>query len=200
MYEIELKYRISDPDTFRKKIVALGAADDVPWEDHADTYFAHPCKNFAETTEALRIRRIDGHSRVTYKGPKQGGPVKVRQELEWLLEGEDKDGSNLFTLFVALGFQPVTTVQKRRQSLAITWDEHAVCVTIDQIPEVGSYSELEVLASCDAEVPAAKAALQRLAEQLGLTQPEPRSYLALQLARQEEGQNPADGLENQSNV
>jgi adenylate cyclase class 2 len=49
-------------------------------EYHEDTYFRHPCRDFAETDEALRIRirRFNGHFEafLTYKGPRLTGTQK----------------------------------------------------------------------------------------------------------------------------
>ena len=49
-------------------------------QEHVDTYYNHPSRDFAETREALRIRRVDGVPMVTYKGTKLPGEVKARRE------------------------------------------------------------------------------------------------------------------------
>jgi adenylate cyclase class 2 len=57
MYEVEQKYRVDDLAAVQERLCALGAA----WDDEVqqvDRYFAHPCRNFSETDEALRIRQV----------------------------------------------------------------------------------------------------------------------------------------------
>ena len=51
-------------------------------DDHEDIYLNHPARDFAETNEAFRIRRISDENRITYKGPRRSGPTKTREEIE----------------------------------------------------------------------------------------------------------------------
>ena len=68
-----------------------------------DRYFNHPARDFAETDEALRIRRIGPVNRITYKGPRVDTVTKTRQELELpLVEGE-KSAADWITLLEKLG-------------------------------------------------------------------------------------------------
>jgi adenylate cyclase class 2 len=58
-----------------------------------------------------------------------------------------------------------------------------VIVALDQVENVGSYAEIEVLAADENDLQAARDVVSRLAEELGLSTPEPRSYLTLLLSR-----------------
>ena len=187
MFEVELKYAIADLQAFRQVLHDVGAVQRVS-ERHADTYFAHPCRDFVQTGEALRVRRIDGRPHVTYKGPKLRGPVKARRELEWPLGPGDSDGQRMTELLVTLGFRAVAEVCKHRQSF--DWQqvqEWPLQVTIDQVDQVGCYAEIETIAEDEDQVAAARQAVSAGAERLGLRQPEPRSYLNLLLAGQSDG-------------
>ncbi len=55
MFEVELKFHVPNPDVTRRSIDALGATV-ASTCTHADTYFNHPCRDFRQTGEALRIR------------------------------------------------------------------------------------------------------------------------------------------------
>lgn len=92
MFEIEMKFPLRDPGAFLRAAEERGVA----WTRkvaEVDTYFQHPCRDFALTDEALRLRRhlvTTAESCVfeclaTYKGPKLPGPTKTRRELEFPL-------------------------------------------------------------------------------------------------------------------
>ncbi|QEG43728.1 CYTH domain protein [Roseimaritima ulvae] len=181
MYEVELKFAVAEPGKLRQRVLDLGGTAVGVVEQHCDTYYAHPCRDFKQTTEALRIRSVDGHYHITYKGPKRAGVVKTRQELEWSLGADDPDGENMSTLLVSLGFQPVATVTKHRETLELHRQGQDLKVTFDEVAGVGSYSEIEAIAEQESQIAAAREAILQFAEELGLTAPEPRSYLNLLL-------------------
>src|SRR5262245_43521447 len=81
MLEIEQKFAHADFAAIERRLAEWEAR---PGEAHteADHYFNAPDRDFAHTDEAFRLRRIGEANFLTYKGPKHGGPVKVRTELE----------------------------------------------------------------------------------------------------------------------
>jgi adenylate cyclase, class 2 len=193
--EVELKFPVDEPALLRKKLQSMSATD-LPSESHCDTYFRHPSRDFATTREALRIRRVtvrtisqagitqeSTEARVTYKGPHLPGLVKARRELEWSLEPSDPDGSNLQTLLVLLGFEPVASVKKSRLPFQLIRNGREVTIALDQVENVGSYAEVEVLALGEEEVADVREIVVGLADELGLKTPETRSYLSLLLSR-----------------
>ena len=65
MIEVEVKAKIENFDTMRKKLDELGAKK-TKTESQEDLYFNSPIVDFAETDEALRIRTTiseDNHFR-----------------------------------------------------------------------------------------------------------------------------------------
>ena len=185
MFEIELKFRADDHDALIERVAAEGGVF-VSRHRNEDTYYKHPCRDFAATSEALRVRREDGKPMITYKGPKlAGSSVKAREELEWRLDPGDPDGTSMERLLTQLGFQRVTTVCKDRRTYRVGSGTDPMSVTIDEVESVGSYAEIEcVLASSDPssdEVAQARQKVQDLADRLGLCNPEPRSYLRMLL-------------------
>ena len=65
--EVEQKYRSDDLDALAGKIRAAGGKGQARVRQ-VDLYFAHPSRDFRETDEALRLRRVGETNRVTYKG------------------------------------------------------------------------------------------------------------------------------------
>ena len=176
MYEVELKVR-ADHERLRQRLSEFGA-DPGRTVRQIDTYYDHPTRSFADTDEALRIRRetIDdddgGETRVTYKGPLLEAESKTRAELETGLE----DGDTFAGILEALGFEPAATVEKTRERF-----EHGeYTVTLDTISGLGEFLEVET----EAEViePAREGAADLL-EELGFDPEEQirRSYLGLLL-------------------
>jgi adenylate cyclase class 2 len=188
MKEIELKFAVADHVLLRERLDALGATVEASPEAHEDIYFRHPCRDFRETDEALRIRFLNGQPLVTYKGPREpaeqlavNAGVKVRRELEWPLGPSDPRGESMQALFVALGFSEVARVVKRREVLQVPFGGRQVTVAIDQVDNLGWYAEVEVLIELDSERAAMVDVISRLADALGLRDAERRSYLELLL-------------------
>lgn len=191
MFEIESKYPVDAPDALIERI-ALEGGIFVSENRNEDTYYNHPCRDFAVTGEALRIRRIDGQPLITYKAPKVatvdqqlGGDVKAREELEWRLDPGDLDGSAMRRLLTHLGFREVATVDKTRKTYRIGAVDDALTITIDAVDSVGNYAEIEcVLHSNEPTLQAiatGRERVRKMADRLGLANPESRSYLRMLL-------------------
>ena len=85
MLEIEMKFPVADFTAVERTLRGWQAREH-PAIDEADHYFNAPDRDFARTDEAFRLRCIGDVNRITYKGPKQGGPAKTRTEIELALE------------------------------------------------------------------------------------------------------------------
>lgn len=177
MLEVELKFRVADLAELRDRLERLGARP-AGTESQRDAYFNHPGRDFAETDEALRIRMVGGAATVTYKGPVLGTAAKSREELECGVADLDAFSQVL----IRLGFRPTLTVEKERRQFALEWDGRAATVCLDSVTGIGEFCELELLAGPD-EREAAERALWSLAERLGLTEMERRSYLEMLLEK-----------------
>jgi len=177
-WEVEQKLRIRDETAVRAKLEKLGVRWAAPIEQ-ADHYFNHPCRDFAQTDEALRIRDLRGERFVTYKGPKIDRQTKTRRELELPLSpaAEHDYGE----LLVALGFRRVATVRKIRLPGSLTFRGREFEVALDDVAGAGQFLELETTAD-DQALAAAKTALRELVETLGEAEIERRSYLELILS------------------
>lgn len=177
-FEVEVKYRSVDHDHLVQRLLQMGATpSDVV--DQEDTYLGHPARDFALTNEAFRIRRLGDENRITYKGPRRSGPTKTREEIEIPFAPGQESSTSLLRLFESLGFRPVATIRKRRRSFHATVQGREMEVVLDEAEGLGTFAEIEVLANREADLPAAQQAVLALAEDLGLTEVEPRSYLRM---------------------
>ena len=177
-FEVEVKYRSVDHLLLVNRLREQGA---VVGEvvDHEDVYLNHPARDFAQTNEAFRIRRIGDENRITYKGPRRSGPTKTREEIEIPFAPGPDQFQQLVRLLENLGFRPVATVRKRRQTFHLKFQEHELEILLDTAEGLGPFAEIEALASSEADLPAAQQAVLALSGLLGLTAVEPRSYLKM---------------------
>lgn len=176
MYEVEMKFR-ADHGRVRDELEGRGA-DPVGSVTQRDTYYDAPTRDFAETDEALRIRREEregeGRAKLTYKGPLVGESSKTREEHETGVA----DGELMGSILDSLGFVPVETVEKDRERFSL--GEYVV--TLDRVAGLGEFVEVETEVP-EGEVDAAREGVARTAESLGLYPDEEirTSYLGLLL-------------------
>lgn len=178
--EVEQKFRVSDHDAVRRKIVELGAGA-AGAVSQCDTYFAHPSREFVQTGEVMRVRSTDKGAFLTYKGAKLDQVVKTRREIELPIGDTSLEFKELLE---ALGFTPITEVRKRRERFHLIHGKVAIEIALDTVDEVGSFVEVEAIAQHD-DLNQAKEAVVQVAEQLGLSELEGRSYLRMLLASRE---------------
>lgn len=183
MYEVEVKFQVSDAAALERELIALGGRFREPVEQ-VDRYFAHPCRDFAVTDEALRLRRTGGDVAITWKGPRLDAMTKTRREIELAVApgGGSPTIDEWTGLLEALGFRPVREVAKRRRTAAVVWEGAEVEAALDTVAGLGDFLELELQAAAD-DVPRARGRLESLARRLGCGPAERRSYLELLLAR-----------------
>ena len=180
-YEVEQKFPVVDMAAFEAKLANFGATVSGP-ESEIDHYYAHPARDFAASDEALRVRRTDRSSYLTYKGPKVDTTTKTRREIDLELWPQEAQVQALERLLEALGFTPVAEVCKYRRKATICWQGRQIEAALDEVVDVGTFVELELIAEDD-DVEPAKACIASLAEALGLSGSERRSYLELLLKR-----------------
>lgn len=143
MYEVEVKLR-ADHGVVRERLEEVGATQ-VNRVTQTDTYYDAPHKDFAETDEALRLRResrYDGddvvaeETNVTYKGPLVDESSKTRREYETSVE----DGETMDAICNAVGFEPAATVEKDRERFSLD----GYTVSLDAVSGLGEFVEVEV--------------------------------------------------------
>jgi adenylate cyclase class 2 len=177
-FEVEQKFHVDDVAELEHRLTEMGAVEQRR-EEHSDTYYNHPNRDFAESREALRVRRIDGVPLVTYKGTKLPGEIKARLELEWRLDPGDPDGNCMEKLLQMLSFRRVAVVEKRRRHYSMPAEWADIGVMIDEVPSLGMFAEIELIARDSSEIEIARERIGRLSELIGLQRSEARSYLSL---------------------
>jgi adenylate cyclase class 2 len=178
-YEVEQKHVVADESHLFERLAERGV-EIGPRLEQVDRYFAHPCRDFSKTDEALRIRTVGEQSFVTFKGPKIDTTTKTRHEIELPLDSSDRDGAKFRLLLESLGFKPVAVVQKWRRKFEIELDGRKVEGAFDEVQHVGKYVELELMAE-QSGLDEAKRIVSTLATELRLGAVERRSYLELLL-------------------
>jgi adenylate cyclase class 2 len=176
MYEVEVKVA-ADIEAVAARLAELGAelTGDVV---QVDTYYDAPHREFAETDEALRVRREtregDTEARITYKGPLVEAESKTREEFETGVE----EGETADAIFDHLGFEPAATVHKDR----LFYDYEGYTVTLDDVEDVGEFVEVETETD-EAGVEAAREGAYEVLRDLGLDPEEQTrtSYLGMLL-------------------
>ena len=180
MLEVELKFRCDQTDQLVADLIRLGAQRGGELRQ-IDQYFNHPQRDFAQTDEAVRIRDSNGQTSLTYKGPLVDRESKTRREIELDLAGEQAC-EKLGEWLQAVGFRPVLQVEKTRQAWNLHRGGRDVEIALDLVAGLGQFVELETVAD-EADLAPARALLQGLATDLGLTQSERRGYLSMLLGR-----------------
>ncbi|ELZ36501.1 adenylyl cyclase CyaB [Halorubrum saccharovorum DSM 1137] len=196
MYEVEIKVP-AEVDAVRERLRAAGA-ERVDARRQRDAYYDAPHRDFAETDEALRVRREsplpDGigsetesapaaeTTKVTYKGPLLDEGSKTRVEHETAVD----DGEAMAGVLSGIGFEPAAVVEKRREF----WSFAGFTVTLDAVDGVGEFVEIEREVDGEDAIETTRDEALEALDRLGLdgdTQVR-TSYLGLLLADGEEGE------------
>jgi adenylate cyclase class 2 len=188
-FEVEIKFRTEDHADLARRLTSLGGKPG-PLVEQEDAYLSHPARDFAESGEALRLRREGAANRLTYKGPRHGGPTKTREEIEIGCEEGAEAGERLRRLWEVLGFRTVAVLHKRRQAFHLQYRGRPFEVVLDVAEGLGTFAEVEAIARDAADLTGAQAAVLDLARALGLTEVEHRSYLRMALERRADGGAP----------
>ncbi|MDI6730089.1 MAG: class IV adenylate cyclase [Candidatus Altarchaeum sp.] len=132
MLEVEVKAKIKNPEKFEKKLTEINAKI-LKREIQEDVYFNHPCRDFAKTDEALRIRKIGNETFLTYKGKRLDAETKTREEIEI------KCGEEISEILTRLGFKVGANVKKSR--IEYLFENLHICV--DDVEQLGNFVEIE---------------------------------------------------------
>lgn len=179
MLEVEMKFPVADFANLEAKLAAWDSAlqEILREEDH---YFNAPDRDFAQTDEAFRLRRVGSSNFLTYKGPKRDPQTKTRTEIEVALAPGAETAAAMSQLVTRLGYRPVAVVTKTRQVFRTHRQGYNLEICLDEVKDLGRFVELEILAPED-QLDQARRVLQAAAGELGLSDSERRSYLELLL-------------------
>jgi adenylate cyclase class 2 len=132
--EREIKLRFASADEARERVLSIGATplrgrrlqEDCLLDCEHDTLLLRRC--------VLRVRNEGGKSLLTFKGPVQPGPMKLRDEYETVVA----DGDTLLAILQELGLHAWFRYEKYREEFAA----EDVVIAIDETP-VGTFVEIE---------------------------------------------------------
>jgi adenylate cyclase class 2 len=186
MLEIELKCPVADLNEVRHYLDTHGW-DKLHAQDEVDAYFNAPDRDFGQTDEAMRLRRIGAKNILTYKGPKVDAVSKTRKECEVRLQDGPETAAGMWEIMTALRYRLTAEVRKHRTTYQPARPgRYDIEVCLDDVVDVGQFVELEIKAPAT-EREAALQYLQELAREMGLHQSERRSYLELLLTQKTGG-------------
>lgn len=138
--ELECKVRVDSHDSVRTRLTALRATCQTRVLE-TNVFFERPDGSLQEAGCGLRIRStvgVDGRkgeATLTYKGPRQPGRFKRREEIETAVG----DAEATAAILRALGLHERLVFQKRRES----WRLGACRVELDELPRLGLFVEIE---------------------------------------------------------
>ena len=147
--EREIKLRFGSAQEAREAVLAIGARVIRARRFQDDALFDNEHEELRQRRCALRLRREEGRSYVTFKGPVQPGPMKLREELETAVA----DAGVLQRVLEHLDLRVWFRYQKYREEFALG----EVVLAIDETP-IGTFLELE---GTEAGITAAAAGLGR---------------------------------------
>lgn len=138
--EIEAKMSVESFEPVRARLRECGARE-AGRQFEVNTFFDTEDRSLLAADEGLRLRlERDVHSGaerhvITYKGPRQMGQLKSREEVEV----EVSPGDFAVKLLEKLGYLRTLSFEKRRES----WELERCKVELDVLPHLGHFIEVE---------------------------------------------------------
>ncbi len=186
MIEIEVKLPVYRRSEVERDLRRLGF---VPGDlvRESDIYYTSDFHDFIKNDEALRIRTSDNLTRgsfssfLTFKGPKIDDRSMTRKELETKIEDPDIGRE----ILKSLNYRDVMPVIKLRQYYELTIPEgtdpclpegYAVHACVDQVKNLGSFLELEILVNDEAYRPQGLKKIEAILHDLGYSMGDTTRY------------------------
>ena len=132
--EIEIKFRVSDLRTLRRKLTAAGFRLVIRRTHEMNTLYDLPGEVLRSRNELLRIRRYGSAWTLTHKS----GSKRARHSSRIELEPSVADGKQMDAILRALGFAPSFRYEKFRAQ----WTDGKGHVVTDETP-IGIFCEIE---------------------------------------------------------
>jgi len=135
--ETEIKLRLGDDlQVVRKQLRALGFRVENSRVFESNVLFDNLKRTLRKHGKLLRVRRVDHHGLLTFKGPSEASRYKTRWEIETLLH----DGGAVEAILAHIGYHPVFRYEKFRTEYGARAGGGKVL--LDETP-IGNFLELE---------------------------------------------------------
>lgn len=138
--EIEAKMQVPSHEPLRARLVECGASRLGHWLE-TNLFFDSANRALVASDQGLRLRKNQDLASgsvqyiLTYKGRRQRGPLKRREEIEVSVDQAD----STVALLERLGYLRMMSFQKRRES----WSLEKCRVELDEVPLLGLFVEIE---------------------------------------------------------
>jgi adenylate cyclase class 2 len=132
--EIEVKFRVGDLRTLRRKLRAAGFRLKTQRTHEMNTLYDLPGGVLRKHRELLRLRQYGSEWKLTFKSKWKIGRHSTRDELETGVS----DGKLMDAILRALGYSPSFRYEKFRQE----WTDSKGEVVVDETP-IGNFCEIE---------------------------------------------------------
>lgn len=145
MIEVEAKVPITEEEKSRilEKLKTLCPPERIYEGEEEDLFFVSSYDDSFGADKTLKLRRSNDGAKLIFKSKRVHGGLKENFEIEVRIKEGDED--NLLRLLRSLGFRESVVVKKKRLSFRV--DE--CTVNVDDVIGLGSFLEVEVLASED---------------------------------------------------
>jgi adenylate cyclase class 2 len=138
--EIELKFPISNPETFRRKVEGLGFRLVTERTFEQNTLYDTPDRSLRTRGQILRLRTYGNRCTVTHKRQPDNSDTNARYKTRIETETVVEDCDALAEIFAQLGCAPVFLYEKFRTEWA--FGDTGGHLVVDETP-VGMWAELE---------------------------------------------------------
>lgn len=146
--EVEKKFFCEHVEKLVDKLKTYNFKASMP-ENEIDEYFTDINSKYIKNRTCLRIRKKDDHyAELTFKGKSQElNNLYIKEESN--IEIKPSEYAEMVRMLHSLGYLSYTVVDKSRITYSKTENDLTFNVMIDNIKEIGSFAEFEILASID---------------------------------------------------
>ncbi len=129
-----MKAELENPENLRNKLKKLGAKF-LGKKRVVDIFFDFPDRKLEKRHNYLRLRKKGEKIILEFKGSREEGKSKIREETR--IEVEDFD--NIVKILNLLGFIIIFKYEKNRE----TYHFEGAEIVIDELPKIGWFCEIE---------------------------------------------------------
>lgn len=165
MHEIEVKVRVENPGPVMRALEALGCMWSTPITQHDTVYVkdVSSVDNYLRNNDFLRLRVQNGDTTIlTLKHHPERADDPDSAPLEHELTVDSKEVME--QLLLTLGFSEAVQIKKARKKAK--YEKWEICV--DEVEGLGTFIEIEELATPDISVPETRERMRAFLTQVGI--------------------------------